>query len=920
MTDPFARLGFAMARLRWLVIGVWLVVVVGAVVLFAPNAASVLKGGGYVLPGSESDQAESILRDQFNASTASNLLAVFSTDGTPIDTPEIAAEVTGALDRIAENEGVEQVASFYNTGDPTLISEDRQTTVAIISLTGTEGEMQERVAELREELEGLSVEHNITGTPAINLDIQATSEEDLRKAELFTIPIVLILLLLVFRSVIAAAIPLIMGAGSVVVTLAILYLIGQQTDVSIFALNVASMIGLALGIDFSLICVSRFREELAAGRSTSAAVAMTMATAGRSITYSAITVILGMLVLTALFGLMIVRSISLGVMLVAAVALLAGLTLLPAVMAALGQKINALQVIPRRAAAPAKSGVWYRLSHAIMRRPVLWLAVSLVILIGLAIPTKDVLLYGSTAKILPGEAQSAAGVEQLTEAFGSSRLTPIQIVIDAGEPGSVWKPEFLGALAELNDQLAADDRVADIFWLGTLTGDIPPEEFRALTPEAFTSDPAQAAAASRFVNLGGQNDVAVITVISEYEQYDTRHESLVYDIRDDYIPAVPQLTIYDVNVGGDSARIIDFKDFLYGRFPFLVLAVMALTFVILMMFFQSVFLPLKAILMNLVSILATYGVLVLIFQHGFGSNLLGFDSIGRIGSLTPAILFAVLFGLSTDYEVFMLSRVKEYFHATGDNDESVATGLEHTGSVITAAGLILIGTFGSFGIADIVIVKEIGIGLAIGALIDSTIVRIIMVPATMKLMGSVNWWMPAWLRRIVPELREGPAGDIEDPRGAVPAPAGLPGTLAPAYATGVMQSSATYEASPHGHLTADPPPAAPMLIGRLCCTGSSVGVDEIDLDPGTRFRIGRDASSELQLFDVRVSRRHALIEYRDGQYVITDLGSANGVYVNDVRITEPRPLQPGDQIEIGNMNTVTFRFELVPATHEAMQR
>ncbi|MGH9175106.1 MAG: MMPL family transporter, partial [Vicinamibacterales bacterium] len=290
MNDPFARLGFAMARWRWFVIAIWLVITVVSGALFAPRTAGVLQGGGFILPNSESDDAEIILRDEFNASTASNLLAVFTTDDDKtIDDPDIAAEITAGLDRVAENEGVLQVLSVYNAQDPTLVSEDRRTTVAIISMAGIERERIERVEEIRHALEDVSIRHNVTGTAAINEDVQAVSERDLRKAEMFTIPIVLVLLLLVFRSIIAAAIPLMMGACSVVVTLALLYGIANQTDVSIFALNVASMIGLGLGIDFSLICVSRYREELASGRSVPTAVAMTMATSGRSITYSAIT-------------------------------------------------------------------------------------------------------------------------------------------------------------------------------------------------------------------------------------------------------------------------------------------------------------------------------------------------------------------------------------------------------------------------------------------------------------------------------------------------------------------------------------------------------------------------------------------------------------------------------------------------------
>jgi RND superfamily putative drug exporter len=913
MTDPFARLGYTMARFRWVVIGIW-VAVIAAGALIAPKTASSLSGGGFILPGSESDQADVILRDEFNASTASNALIVFETGDRTVDDPEVAAEITAALERVATVELVESVISFYSTGDASLVSTDRKTTVAVVSLTGDEGENQDAVAELREQLEGLSVEHNITGTPAINHDIQVVSEEDLRRAEMFTIPIVLVLLLLVFRTIVAAAIPLALGAGSVIVTLAIIYFVAQQTDVSVFALNVASMIGLGLGVDFSLIVVSRYREELASGKSVNDAVAMTMATSGRSISYSAITVFLGMLVLTVLFGLMIVRSVSLGVMLVAFAALLAGLTLLPASLAALGHRINSLRVIPeRKTAAPTESGIWYRLSHAIMRRPWIWLMVSLGILVAIAIPVKDISLYGTTTKILPDDVESAAGVNALSDAFGANRLTPIQVVIQTGEPNGAWQPEFLTALAELTAQIQADPTVAEVQSLAVLVPGITPEEFAQLQPSDFTSDPQKAAAAARFVNIQGDNSIEVVTIFSKYEQYDERHEQFVYDLRDEIIPGVRQLQIYDVDVGGDAARLLDFKDFLYGRFPYLVLGVMALTFIILMMFFQSLFLPVKAILMNLASILATYGALVLVFQEGWGAQLIGLDPIGRINVMTPAILFAVLFGLSTDYEVFMLSRVKEYYRETGDNEESVATGLEHTAGVITAAGLILIGTFGSFAIADVVTVKEIGLGLAIGALIDSTVVRVIMVPATMKLAGGANWYMPEWLKKIVPEISEGPA----------PAPAPVP-VPAPAMAVAGGASMPSALEAPASQAPSGAPPGISTarwggrpLVARLRSTGGSVGADTIVLNPTVPFRIGRDPTSELQLFDVRISRHHARIDYHDGNYIMTDLQSTNGVSINHMRILVPTVLRHGDKIEIGNMGTVLFDFELQPASEPA---
>ncbi|HUF08342.1 MAG TPA: MMPL family transporter [Rhodothermales bacterium] len=902
VTDPFARLGVAMARMRWIVLAIWAVILVVTGGFLAPNASTALRAGGYFLPGSESARADEILGAEFNAGTISNLLIIFQSDDLTFDSPQFATEAQGALDEVAAVDGIKSVASVYNTNNPSLVSADGRTALALVTVEGSEAEVQDKTSEVREPLESLSLNHWVTGTGAISHDVEITSEHDLRKAEFFTIPIVMVLLLLVFRTVISAAVPLILGGSAVVTALSILYLVGTQTDMSIFALNVASMIGLGLGIDFSLIIVSRFREELRLGRSTEDAIAITMATAGRSVTYSGIIVMLGMLVLTLLFGLMLVRSISFGVLLVAMTALLSAMTLLPALLAVLGHRIEWLRVLPApKPARQGEQGFWYTLSHAIMRRPWVWLGASLLLLAVLSLPVLDLKMYGTTSRVVPSTVESAEGVIVLSESFGANAVSPIQVVIHTDQPNGVWRPEFLSSLRELVERIDADPRVAQTLSIATLVGEMPPEQFEQLQPDEFMADPGRAFAASQFVNVFGENDTAVITIFSQHDQFATEHEEFVYDLRNDIIPGIRQLIVYDVLVGGNSAIYRDFEDFLYARFPYLILAVLALTFVILMMFFQSVFLPLKAIFMNATSILATYGLLILVFQEGWGAGVLGFEEIGRLNVFTPAVLFAILFCLSTDYEVFMLSRVKELYHETGHNEEAVALGLERTAVVITAAGLILIGTFGSFGIADVITIKEIGIGLAIGVFIDATIVRVVMVPATMRLMGDLNWWMPAWLKKIVPELSEGPA-----PEPARPAL----GPSAPAYAAGgaVALDPATppqpWQAPVQVGRTAPPR----LRIGELRSVGGSVGVDTVVLPTSYPFRIGRDASSELQLFDRRISRRHAQIERVGDVYRISDLNSSNGIYINGNRINVSATLNDHDQIEIGNMGTVRFVF------------
>ncbi len=721
--DPFVALATFVVRFRWLVVGVWLVLLVAAGSLLAPRVPRALQGGGFQVPGSESTRAAEIIDREFDAANRNTLVIVFRSDTFTVDTPPFRNAVQEAERRLAGMDGVRSIDSFFQTANPLLVGSDRRTSLSVAALTGSEREIEAFVSRVRTALADIPLEHYVTGQPASNVDVRLVSEEDLRRAEFITLPI--------------------------------------QTDISIFALNTASMIGLGLGIDFSLLLVNRFDEELAAGRRPHDAVIATMASAGRSITYSGVTVFLGMLLLTLLFDLLIVRSMSLAVMLVAATSLVCGLTLLPAVLAILGHRIHKLRVIPRRLGErePGRPGLWYRLSHTIMRRPWAWLWAGLVPLAVLTLPLADLGLMGVAPTSLPDEVESTRGVKIASTALGGNRLEPIQIVMLANQENGVWTPEFLYALQRLTEVIDYDPRIDQVLSLSSAAEalGLPPEQFSRLSPQLLRSDPNRAAQASRLVNLSRGSTAATITVFVRYSAFTDEHQALVRDIRERIVPALPELRAYRVYVGGLSAGVLDYGDALYSRFPVLVLAVLAMTFVILMMFFRSVLLPAKAILLNAVTILATYGALILIFEYGYGAGLLGFEPQGKLMVVTPALLFVILFSLSTDYEVFLLSRVKEEFARSGDNTEAVAHGLDTTARVITAAGLVLVGTFASFGASRILFLKELGLGLAIGILLDTTIVRLILVPATMRLMGNANWWMPAWLQRVLPTLHEGTA-------------------------------------------------------------------------------------------------------------------------------------------------------------------
>jgi RND superfamily putative drug exporter len=605
-SDSFARLGLLLVRFRWPVLATWIAVLVVAGGLLAPRAPKALKGGGFIDSDSESATAATLLDREFNASTFNNAVVVFRSTTETIDDPDFKDQVSAASDRLTRVPGVRQVQTYFSSANPLLVSPDRRTTIAIVPLAGDEGSIQEVVPGLRAALTDVTLEHYVTGTPALNHDLQTTSEQDLQRSEIFTVPIVGVLLLLVFRTVVAALLPLVVGAASIVLALAAMYLVSTLTDVSIFALNVTTMIGLGLGIDFSLVVASRFREELGSGRTIEDALAVTMATAGRSIAYSTLTVLLAMLVLTTLFNLFIVRSISLGVMIVACTGVLVGLTLLPVILAILGPRLEWLRVMPRpRAPDPRRPGAWYRLSYAIMRRPWVWLGASLLALLVMALPLRELRLYGSEPSIMPSRIESTRSAEVLNDVFGANRLTPIQVILRSAQPDGVWRPEFLAALARIGDWAANDPRNEAVFSLASLANaaGVSPEQFRALTLAAIQSVPGASQLVPQFVNTERANDTAVITIFSKYDRFSSEHQAFISDLRDRILPAARQPGgVAQTYVGGDGAIFVDFRDATARRFPVLVLGVALATFVMLMMFFQSVFLPLKAILLNFASI------------------------------------------------------------------------------------------------------------------------------------------------------------------------------------------------------------------------------------------------------------------------------------------------------------------------------
>jgi RND superfamily putative drug exporter len=863
---------------------------IGLGVTLGSRTAEVLKGGGYTAGGSESVKVDQILDQEFKQSGIKDATVVFQSSQLVATDAEYRDQVTEATRRLQSLSSVRAVLNLYNTRNPGLASKDGHTSLVLVAINGDETEVQKAIPKIREQLHGVTLKHWVTGRPAVDYDVIVQSEKDLEHSELVTIPLILVLLLIVFRTVISALMPLVLGATAIALATSLVFVLGSLMPTSVFALNVGTMLGLGLSIDYALFLVSRYRDQRAAGQPPAEAIPATLATAGRSIAYSGITVILGMAALAALsWDIGLIRSIALAVLLVAAAALLASLTLVPAVLALLGDRIEWLRVLPRPKPQAAGTGFWYGFSHAVMRRPWLWLAGGVVILAVLALPVRDITLgRGGTS----AHDESGDGLSVIQREFGGNAAAPIVVVVEAHSANGVWNPQFLGDLKTLTDRIRADGRVQDAVSLSTLFSALPPQQYLALNASAFK---ASRAGGVPVVNADGANDVALIVVLPKNETYDGRTEALVADLRGT-MPATTLPSAYNAKVGGETALLVDYRDQLNQRFPFIVAAVMLLIFVILLLFFRSLVLPVKAMLLNLASVLATFGALVFVFQYGYLTNLLGFTSLKSVSAITPTVLYVVIFGLSTDYEVLMLSRVKEYFQRTGDNQEAVAAGLQRTAGVITAAALILVGTFASFATGSVIGVKEIGLGLAFGVLIDATLVRIVLVPATMRLMGAANWWVPSWLDRILPHLSE---GEAPEPAAAGPTPS-TPAQPAPPPAAATQATRAAALAEPGSAQL------VPVHLGLA---------NSVRLTPAHGIGVGRDSSNELCLRVKDVSRHHARIEPGARGYQLTDLHSLNGVWLNGRRIEPevPIPLVSGDVIGFGNAEDGRFRFLVDPS-------
>jgi uncharacterized membrane protein YdfJ with MMPL/SSD domain len=716
-----------------------------------------LKGGGFEVPGSESYTTFTTLEREIKVGGA-DILALWSAPSGTVDDIEAYSAAFEAIARVEKDPSVVSHVSWYETGASQLITKDKTRTFLLITLRGDEHERFKAIKRLEPLLTAAPMTLQLGGVVPVAESVQRIIADDLVRAESVALPVTAVLLLLIFGSGASASLPLILGVMALLMSLTGLRVLSEFGPVSIFSVNLASLLGLGLAIDYSLFLVSRFREELLQGEvDVEQAVVRTVMTTGRAVAFSGITVAASLLGLF-FFPQMFLQSMAKGGILVVVGTVILALTLLPALMGVIGSRIDALKVPFAPKFEDGDEGFWFKTATVVMKYPKLVALAVLVPLVIVGLPFARFDPGFPDYRILPRGEPAFIANEILDREFDGDQLTPIDVM--AVVKGDALSLENLERLQKLSDILEhiADNRpdltkpkiVSGLFTL--IPGVDRDALFKKLsTPRAELEKTDKTALLGIDAFAAGSYMRFAILLDHQYN----RPESL------GVIHAIRALEIegIDISVGGPGAYLIDLKQNLVDRSPWMVATVIVVMFLVLFLVFGSVTLPIKAMLMNALSISASFGAIVWVFQDGRFSDVLDYIPLGISDCTAPLLMFSIVFGLSMDYEVLILARVQEEYKKTGDNDLAVSRGLARTGRLITSAALLLVVVIGAFGTSHIIFMKSLGLGMALAVLIDATIIRALLVPAAMKLMGDWNWWAPAPLKRLWAKVGLGDLGN-----------------------------------------------------------------------------------------------------------------------------------------------------------------
>ena len=702
------RWTLAMIRWRWAVAAVWGLLFVLS--LWAMSGLGDLLTNRFSLPGTDTHRAETILEEHFGQKTTGSFSVV--AQGAPGSAPQLLPEVEAAAARASAELPTSEVAVVQPVAD------DVVTATIVSNLEPAEAKgytdaMREAVGEIP------GAEVYVSGQAAIENDLDPVFADDLKVGEFFiAIPIALLILVFVFGTL-AFLLPFIFALAAIPTTLGIVWIFANFLELTTYLQNLVMLIGFGIAVDYSLLIVYRYREELRAGRTREEAVVRTMETAGRAVVFSGTAVAIGLAVMLAM-PLPFMRGFGLGGLVIPAVSVVCALTLLPVLLYVLAARLDRVRLIPARIVErrEAAENFWTKLARAIMRRPAIVAVATSAVLVALAIPLLWMELGPGTNKGIPQDLEGVRGLNVISAAVGEGALAPMAIVVDTGEEGGVAAPAVEEAIGRLEDGLAADPETARV---------------------DFGVGPQHVDPSGRYARLDviGRSEYGVPEALDFVER-----------VRDDIVPAAGFPVGVAVYAGGGPPSGVDFLDRTYGAFPWLVLAVIVLTYFLLLRAFRSLILPLKAIVLNVLSICAAFGLLVIFFKWG-GADALGLITFDQIEGWIPIFVFAMVFGLSMDYEVFLVSRIREEWDAGRSNEDAVAIGLARTGRIVTAAGAIMFAAFMGFMAGSILGLQQFGFGLAVAIALDVTIVRALLVPSAMALFGRWNWWLPTKVARVV---------------------------------------------------------------------------------------------------------------------------------------------------------------------------
>jgi putative drug exporter of the RND superfamily len=753
----FGRWGRFVYRTRW-----WMLVF--SAVLLGLSIGGVVTGGtlagngnfGAELPaGKASKLIQQEIRPNQATSSGSEMTLLFGSSTLVATDDAFKSALEQAVQPLLTDPRVTSLYTPYTVPDPSnLISRDQHHALVEVQLRDKSTEAAKYYHELLAMVHPGPLTVIATGQVPLNDAFNTTLESDVQRGEVVALPIALLVLVLIFASAVAALLPLGVGVLAIVGGVGGTLFLGRFTDVSQYAINVVTLIGLAVAIDYSLFIVSRFRDELAAGESREEALAITMATAGRAITFSGITVAIGLSAMLFFQGTFLASMGAAGAIVVG-IAVIYGLTFLPALLSVLGPRVDRLRLpwIGRRR--PEGTGAWHAMATWVMKRPLVVLVPAVVVLVLAGTPFLQLRLANGDVDVLPPSNMARQGEDLLRSDFPGQNQTTITGVVYYPD-GSPLTADHIGAAYDLSRRLAAlpnVDSVQSIF-------NVDPSLTRADYVRLYSGPAAQLPAAlQQALSLGAGPHIVLINLVTNKDYTSDDARNLVRDVRAESVPDGQVLAT------GNTAFDADVVDFIVQRTPVAVGAVVLVTYIVLFMLTGSVVLPLKAVITNLASISASFGALVFVFQQGHFSDLLGFTP-QSIDPSIPVILFSIVFGMSMDYEVLLISRIQEEYRRTGDNQSGVALGLEKSGRLITGAAAIMVTVFFAFALAQVVIIKSIGVGLAIAIAIDATIVRILIVPSVMRILGRANWWAPRPLRRLHGRLG---AGEIARPSAHQPA-------------------------------------------------------------------------------------------------------------------------------------------------------